>query len=117
MIFASGSCLIHSLNIIPQFRAISGDSYLQKEKTNMTAFPPITVLLKLPTVPVFRTGSFRHVLTKWQRSLQGASLSVEYVLRGVSLAGTHASVAGDRFNIKKSDSLASEYVEKAHSFS
>ena len=31
---------MHSLNIIPQFRAISGDSYLQKEKTNMTAFPP-----------------------------------------------------------------------------
>ena len=41
------------------------------------------------------------------------SLSGEYVLRGVSLEGTHASVGGDRFNAKKSDSLDSEYVGKS----
>lgn len=32
MILASGSCRMHSLSIIPQFRAISGDSYLLKKK-------------------------------------------------------------------------------------
>ncbi|PWA20288.1 hypothetical protein CCH79_00003530 [Gambusia affinis] len=30
VILASGSCLMHSLSMMPQFRAISGDSYLQE---------------------------------------------------------------------------------------
>lgn len=29
MILARGSCRMHSLSMMPQFRAISGDSYLQ----------------------------------------------------------------------------------------
>lgn len=36
MILARGSCLMHSLSIMPQFRAISGDSYLCKKRQQKT---------------------------------------------------------------------------------
>lgn len=75
MIFASGSCLMHSLNIIPQFRAISGDSYLQEEKKKQHNLPLQILMLKIQH---FGTGNFQWALNKSSEEVtKGPSLRVD----------------------------------------